>query len=57
MEHETHLQRVLDDVQRNRRATTCCLAQVHLVLLLGLMLLIVMDIVVDIGRKLVRHGE
>ena len=55
--YETHLQRILDDVQRNRGATTCCLAQVDFLLLGDLMLLIVVDIVVDFGGKLVRHDE
>jgi hypothetical protein len=52
-----HLQRILDDVQRNRGATTCSLAEVYTLCLVTLVFLIVVDIVVQLGGKLVRHGE
>jgi hypothetical protein len=53
----TYFQWVLDDVQRNGGATTCCLAEVCLFGIVEGVLLIVSSVVIDFRRKLVRHGE
>jgi hypothetical protein len=53
----TYLQWVLNDVQGDGGATTCCLAEVCLFGVVEGVLLIVGSVVIDFRRKLVRHGE